>query len=63
MIKEGPIEPNLAYQNLLFCYKKLVKIIFIINRKKADGAKRTQIADHLHAMQNNSPKKCKWIAY
>ena len=40
----------LPYQNVSFCYDKLVKLIGITN-EKPDGAKRTRTADPLHAMQ------------
>ena len=40
----------LPYQNVSFCYDKLVKLIGI-NSENPDGAKRTRTADPLHAMQ------------
>ena len=40
----------LPYQNVSFCYDKLVKLIGITS-ENPDGAKRTRTADPLHAMQ------------
>ena len=42
--------PFLPYQNLSFCYDKLVKLIGITS-ENLDGAKRTRTAGPLHAMQ------------
>ena len=42
--------PILPYQNISFCYDKLVKLIRKTS-ENLDGAKRTRTADPLHAMK------------